>query len=208
MKIHIVTAHPEEKSFNFALRGRAIQFVKRMGFEHCCSDLYQDGFGAAIGRGDYLFFPEDQPLDVMKHQRIAALQRGFVPEIICEQDKLMWAEMVILQFPIWWGTFPALLKGWFERVLSYGFAYGPAKSLPPKSFMLSVTTGGACDRKEETSYLQRVDTMGNDIFGYMHWKRLEPFIAHGPAFCTESQRLQILSTFEKHLNAELTNNNH
>lgn len=36
---------------------------------------------------------------------------------------LEWADLVIFQFPIWWFSMPAILKGWFERVYSSGFGY-------------------------------------------------------------------------------------
>src|SRR3546814_6853893 len=45
-------------------------------------------------------------------------------DIAREQDKLLWADAVILQFPMWWFSMPAILKGWVERVYAYGFAYG------------------------------------------------------------------------------------
>ena len=41
-----------------------------------------------------------------------------------EQDKLLGPMRVILQFPLWWFSMPAILKGWVERVYAYGFAYG------------------------------------------------------------------------------------
>ena len=44
-------------------------------------------------------------------------------DIAREQDKLRWADTVILQFPLWWFSMPAILKGWIERVYAYGFAY-------------------------------------------------------------------------------------
>ena len=37
---------------------------------------------------------------------------------------MRWADAVLLQFPLWWFSMPAILKGWVERVYAYGFAYG------------------------------------------------------------------------------------
>src|SRR3546814_18384746 len=45
-------------------------------------------------------------------------------DIALEQEKLLWADALILQFPLWWFSMPAILKGWVERVYAYGFAYG------------------------------------------------------------------------------------
>lgn len=41
-----------------------------------------------------------------------------------EQEKLLWADTIIFQFPLWWYTMPAILKGWVDRVFTYRFAYG------------------------------------------------------------------------------------
>jgi NAD(P)H dehydrogenase (quinone) len=45
-------------------------------------------------------------------------------DIAGEQAKLRWADAVIFQFPLWWFSMPAIMKGWFDRVYAYGFAYG------------------------------------------------------------------------------------
>ncbi len=72
-----------------------------------------------------------------------------------EQEKLLWADSVILQFPLWWFSMPAILKGWVERVYAYGFGYGVGEhsdkrwgdrygegTLAGKRAMLIVTAGG------------------------------------------------------------------
>jgi NAD(P)H dehydrogenase (quinone) len=85
-----------------------------------------------------------------------AFENGLQSEDIArEQDKLRWADTVILQFPLWWYSMPAILKGWVERVYAYGFAYGVGEhsdarwgdrfgegSLAGKRAMVIVTTGG------------------------------------------------------------------
>lgn len=48
------------------------------------------------------------------------------PEVTREQDRLAAAELLVLKFPLWWYGPPAILKGWFDRVLAEGFAYGDA----------------------------------------------------------------------------------
>jgi NAD(P)H dehydrogenase (quinone) len=76
-------------------------------------------------------------------------------DIAQEQRKLLWADTVILQFPLWWFSMPAILKGWVERVYAYGFAYGVGEhsdlhwgdrygegTLAGKRAMLVVTAGG------------------------------------------------------------------
>ncbi len=72
-------------------------------------------------------------------------------DIAAEQDKLRWADTVILQFPLWWYSMPAILEGWVDRVFTYKFAYGVGEhsdtrygegTLAGKRAVLSVTIGG------------------------------------------------------------------
>ncbi|MFI6846733.1 NAD(P)H-dependent oxidoreductase [Kitasatospora sp. NPDC050467] len=46
-----------------------------------------------------------------------------------EQEKVLWSDAVVLQFPMWWFSAPAIMKGWIDRVFTAGFGYGPA--VPP-----------------------------------------------------------------------------
>ena len=63
-----------------------------------------------------------------------------------EQQKLLKADYIILQFPMYWYNAPALLRQWFESVLEHGFAYGSSgKALKGKKLILSITTGSPYD---------------------------------------------------------------
>lgn len=60
-----------------------------------------------------------------------------------EQEALMKAENIILQFPFYWYNVPAILKLWIDEVLEYGFAYGKAgDKMQGKNLLLSLSTGG------------------------------------------------------------------
>lgn len=205
MKVLLVTAHPEPRSFNFALRERAISVLEGAGFEVALSDLYQQRFDPSIGTKDFVTFPESEPLRVTAAQKHASCYGGYSIDIRVEQDKLKWSDLVVLQFPIWWGSYPAVLKGWIERVLTNGFAYGKEKDLPSKLYLLSVTTGGASDAGEEDSYRERIERMANDVFGYMRWQSIGSYIVHGPSSSDEGARHDMLTGYEKHLRNVLIN---
>ncbi|MEM8932267.1 MAG: NAD(P)H-dependent oxidoreductase [Acidobacteriota bacterium] len=199
MKAHIVTAHPEPRSFNFALSRLAVEVLRDAGHAVRCSDLYQEGFRASAGPGDFEKPSEVDPWQLASAQLDHATHGGFVADIRREQENVAWADLTILQFPIWWGSYPAILKGWIDRVLSYGFAYGRTRSLPPKAAMYSVTTGGAADEAEAAEYRERVDGLADDVFGYLGWQVLPPSICHGPAGVGAEARRQMLDDFESHL---------
>ena len=188
----MVTSHPESASFNFALADAAERTFRENGVSLRHTRLYQDGFAIAPGRSDFEAFPETLPLRLMDAQRHSEAHGGFVLSLRQEQEALVWADLLMLQFPVWWGSYPAALKGWIERVLAYGFAYGREKTLPPKAVVLSVTTGGADTDRERAEYVERLDSLADDVFGYMGWRVHPHLIAHGPARATDEARRDML----------------
>ena len=77
-------------------------------------------------------------------------------DIVAEQQALLDAETVVLQFPFYWYSVPALLKKWLDDVFAYDFAYGSkGDKLKGKNLLLSFTIGGP-----EESY---------DALGYNHF---------------------------------------
>ncbi len=203
MKIHVVTAHPESRSFNFALKRVAVEALQGEGHEVQCSDLYQDDFQASAGPGDFEKPQESSSWQLANAQVDHEKHGGFVFEIRREQERVLWADLAILQFPIWWGSYPAILKGWIDRVLSYGFAYGRNRTLSPRAAMYSVTTGGAANEAEVVEYRERVHGLSEDVFGYLGWQVLAPSICHGPADAGAEARQQMLVDFENHLRREI-----
>lgn len=75
---------------------------------------------------------------------LGSLYPHFDIQVAAEQKALVEADIVVFQFPFYWYSVPAILKHWFDQVLSYNFAYGPeGTKLHGKSFLLSITIGGA-----------------------------------------------------------------
>lgn len=155
MNVLIVFAHPEEKSLSAALRDTAIDELKAQGHEVKISDLYADGWKAVVDREDFPTLALDERLKVPAASGQALATDSLTPDVKAEQEKLLWADTVLVQFPLWWFTMPAILKGWVDRVFSYGFAYGVGEHtatrwgdrygegrMAGKRAMLLVTTGG------------------------------------------------------------------
>ena len=70
------------------------------------------------------------------------LYPDFKIDVKKEQEKLLKADFIILQFPMYWYNAPALMRQWFESVLEHGFAYGSkGKALQGKKLIVSFTTG-------------------------------------------------------------------
>ncbi|BCJ30079.1 NAD(P)H-dependent oxidoreductase [Actinocatenispora sera] len=124
VKILWVSAHPEPRSLNGALRADGLRTLAEAGHAYRESDLYAMGFDPVVRGSDYPAEPPDGRLDVAGASQ-RAYDSGTLPaEIRAEQDKLRWADTVVVQFPLWWYSMPAILKGWFDRVFVKGFGYG------------------------------------------------------------------------------------
>ncbi|HSR95913.1 MAG TPA: NAD(P)H-dependent oxidoreductase, partial [Kofleriaceae bacterium] len=83
-----------------------------------------------------------------REQRRAHELAATPPDVQAEIEKLQRADIVVIQFPLWWWGPPAILKGWFDRVLIYGGLYGSGRRLERgplagRKAMLSVTLGAS-----------------------------------------------------------------
>ncbi|HGM5489479.1 TPA: NAD(P)H-dependent oxidoreductase [Serratia fonticola] len=155
MNILLVYAHPEAQSLNGSLKNFAVKHLEDAGHQVQVSDLYAMKWKAALDGNDRTDRDSAARFNPAKDSRIALEQGTQSADITREQEKLLWADTVILQFPLWWFSMPAILKGWVERVYAYGFAYGVGEhsdkhwgdrygegTLAGKRAMLLVTTGG------------------------------------------------------------------
>lgn len=124
MNVLIVYAHPEPRSLNGALRDFAVQHLEAAGHAVQVSDLYAMNWKPTLDADDMTERAPGARFDPSrdsKHAYETGTQRD---DIAREQQKLKWADALILQFPLWWFSMPAIMKGWIERVYAYGFAYG------------------------------------------------------------------------------------
>lgn len=147
MKILIVYVHDEEKSFTSALKNLAVKVLTENGHEVKVSDLYAQKFNAVAGRQDFEELSNPDYFNYMLEQKNAAGKNIFAEDVRVEQEKVKWADFVIIQSPVWWFSTPAILKGWFDRVFATGVTWDfgaiyDKGLLRGKKGMLSITTGG------------------------------------------------------------------
>lgn len=107
----IVYAHPEPKSFNAALCARAASALTAAGHDVTVSDLYGEGFDPLAGRHDFTTVADPDRFHYQTEQAHAARHGGFSAELAREQARVEAADLLVLQFPLWWGGVPAILKG-------------------------------------------------------------------------------------------------
>jgi NAD(P)H dehydrogenase (quinone) len=195
MNVLLVFAHPEPRSLNGALRDVAIKELEARGHQVRVSDLYADGWKSEIDRADFPLLAPDARLKVPAASRQGFAAKALTEDVKAEQAKLLWADTLILQFPLWWFTMPAILKGWIDRVYSYGFAYGVGEHsdkrwgdrygegiLAGKRAMLIVTAGGWAEHYSARGINGPMDDLlfpiHHGILYYPGYGVLPPFVVY------------------------------
>lgn len=146
MQIHVVHAHPEPNSFNGALTAKALKTLSTEGHTVDVLDLYGAGFDPVERREHYPAIAADETFSALGAQR-HGWKTGTLPEDVTREiAALERADLVILQFPLWWHGPPAILKGWFDRVFVSGGVYSSRMRYDSGYFrgkraMISVTSG-------------------------------------------------------------------
>ncbi|XBS71171.1 NAD(P)H-dependent oxidoreductase [Acerihabitans sp. KWT182] len=123
-KILIVYAHPERTSVTSRLVAIASEALIAQGHEVMRSDLYGMGWKAVFDEHDFPKRCDASRLSFIEESRHAFCEGCQTPDVEEEQRKILAADAVILSFPLWWFSMPAIMKGWVDRVWAYGLAYG------------------------------------------------------------------------------------
>src|ERR1700750_3019483 len=107
MRHLIIYAHPNENSLNNHLLQTVIESLKKAHHDLQIRDLNKIGFNPVFS------------LEDMQGQFAGKI----ADDVKTEQDYISWAEQITFIYPIWWTGMPAIIKGYIDRVFSYGFAY-------------------------------------------------------------------------------------
>jgi NAD(P)H dehydrogenase (quinone) len=187
MHAHFVLAHPEPQSFNAHLVRSGSKALEAEGWTVSVSDLYAMGFDPCERPEHFVDRAFPARFDAQAEQRHAT-NNGTLPKTVTDELVLMdRADLLVLQYPMWWHLPPAMLKGWFDRVLAYGEAYTSKKRFEKGRFvgkraMLSVTVGTGRSTYEHDGRSGDIDLMlwpVNFSLAYVGYEVLAPFVAYG-----------------------------
>jgi NAD(P)H dehydrogenase (quinone) len=208
MKVLIVYAHEEPRSFNGAMRDLAVEVLEGAGHTVAVSDLYAMKFKAVADAEDFLERRDRHFLKRQLEEKAAAELGTLAHDILEEQRKLADCDLLILQFPLWWFSMPAILKGWVDRVMTMGFAYGGGKwydegGLKGRKAMLAVTTGGPAAGYSPRGINGAIEDVlfpiQHGILFFCGFEVLQPFLAWGPAHQDDAARKAVLEAYRQHL---------
>jgi NAD(P)H dehydrogenase (quinone) len=208
MKVLIVHAHPEPQSFTAALRDQAAQTFRAQGHEVQVSDLYAMGWNPVASADDFSHRENPDYLVYALEQRLGVKSGSIAPDIQQELDKLLWADLLVLNFPIFWFSAPAMLKGWIDRVLVSGVCYGGKRfydqgGLAGKRALVTVTLGGREHMFGEGAIHGPLEDMLRPILrgtlAYVGFEVLEPFVAWHVPYISDEARQAFLHSYEQRL---------
>lgn len=109
LRVLLIHAHPADESFNHVVATTAANALRHGGHDVDVVDLYADGFEPRMTTAEREAYETD----------IAILD----PLVRRYADLVQATEAMVFVYPTWWGGVPAILKGWFERVLVPGVAF-------------------------------------------------------------------------------------
>lgn len=208
MNVLIVHAHPEPKSFTTAMKDAAVAELADQGHSVEVSDLYAMRFDPIAKADDFAARRNPEYLVYALEQRHGHDTGSLAPDIRAELDKLLRADLIILSFPMFWFSVPAILKGWIDRVLISGLCYGGKRfynrgGLRGKKMMAAFTLGGSEHMFGPDAVHGEIEIMLRPIlrgtFYYVGCDVLPPFIAWHVPYVSADTRKSYLAAYREHL---------
>ena len=208
MNVLIVHAHPEPKSFTAALRDQAVETLQAQGHQVRVSDLYKMNWNPVASAEDFSVRENPEYLVYALEQRRNSKEQTLAADIQQELDKLLWADLLILNFPIYWFSTPAMLKGWIDRVLVSGICYGGKRfydqgGLQGKKALVTVTLGGREHMFGEGAIHGPLEDMLRPLLrgtlAYVGLDVLKPFVGWHVPYISAEARQEFLVSYRQRL---------
>jgi NAD(P)H dehydrogenase (quinone) len=208
MKIFIVHAHPEPQSFCSAMKDTAVETFQKLGHEVQVSDLHQMKWNPVASGDDFEVRNQPDYLVYALEQRESYKSGQLSPDIQAEIEKLKWCDLLIFNFPMYWFSVPAILKGWIDRVFVSGFCYGGKRfydrgGLKGKKGLLAFTLGGREHMFGQDKIHGDMQTMLRPILrgsmAYVGLSVLPPFIGWHVPYISDEDRHTLLEEYRSYL---------
>jgi NAD(P)H dehydrogenase (quinone) len=209
MNVLIVYAHHEPTSFTSAMKNLAVQVLSGQGHSVGVSDLWGQGFSATAQKWDFITTTGGHFNYMLEQKHAAKLDLAFSPDIIAEIQKVKEAELVLFVSPIWWFSVPAILKGWFDRVLAMGVAWDGGKIyenglMRGKQAMLVMGGGGPTqyyqeNGKHKATPVQILHPINHGTLAFCGFDVHEPYVALNVLGAGNDGRAQMLNDLQYRL---------
>lgn len=210
-RAHIVYAHPEPASFVAAMRDTTRSALEAEGWHVGISDLYAQDFDPVAKAADFGERANPDYLVYALEQRNGVKTGSLAADIRREIEAVLAAELLVLVFPVFWFSLPAMLKGWIDRVFVSGLFYGGRRiyaegGMRGRKALVVCSLGGrehmfgdgAIHGRLADGMLRHL-TQGT--LGYVGYDVLEPFFAYHVPYLDEAGRRALLDRLAAHVGA-------
>ncbi|MBF0483393.1 MAG: NAD(P)H-dependent oxidoreductase [Candidatus Omnitrophica bacterium] len=183
----IIYAHPNPKSFNHAILSSVEARLTQLGKPFAVRDLYSINFNPVLKPEDFAAFHNRKPS----------------ADIAEEQTHIQNAKTLIFIHPIWWFNMPAILKGYVDKVFSYGFAYqatdkGIEGMLSDKKVIIFNTTGGSEENYNKFGFKAGITaTIDKGTYGFCGIKVDQHIYFHEVPTITNEKRVAMLDEIKQ-----------
>ncbi|MDO4430241.1 MAG: NAD(P)H-dependent oxidoreductase [Lonepinella koalarum] len=182
MKHLIILAHPNKNSFNSAILQQVVDATEKQGAEVVIRNLYSLNFSP-----------------ILSWEELQGSFQGIIPiEVRQEQQFIRQADLITVIYPLWWMGFPAILKGYWDRVLTFGFAYqhgekGSIGLLEGKKLQQFVTVGNNIEAYQAKGFTRSLDDcLINGLFNFCGITDIDYELFGDIHLLNEQQRQDIL----------------
>ncbi len=209
MNVLIIYAHHEPSSFTSAMKNLATEILSRQGHQIAMSDLYGQGFSAVAQKWDFVTTTGKHFNYMLEQKHAANLDLAFSPDILAEIEKIRAAELILIVTPIWWFSVPAILKGWFDRVLAMGVTWDGGKIyenglLRGKQAMIIASAGGPDqyyqpNGRHRATAVQILHPINHGTLAFCGLDVHQPYVALGVLGKDDQGRAQLLAELQARL---------
>ena len=205
MNVLIVHAHPEPQSFCSAMVSRMRDRFESQGHSVTVSDLYAKQFNPVASAADFQDRNNPDYLVYALEQRHAQKNNTLPADIAEELALLNQCDLLILNFPLYWFSLPAILKGWIDRVFLSGVVYGGRNFydrglMKGKRAWLTFTLGGREHMFGDDAIHGDLDTMLRPVLrgslGYAGFDVLKPFAAYHVPYISQEARVEMMEQLD------------
>lgn len=214
MNVLIIHAHENADSFCSTLADLTVRTLTVKGHKVTISDLYKKEFNPVASKKDFTKLSSANYYKYAMEQMHASQIELYNAQIKEEMDLVEAADVLIFNFPLWWFGLPAILKGWVDKVLAYGFAYGGDYGLyeegkfKEKKAFLCLTTGSPEEFYTEAGRhgrsLQNIlRNIEEGILGLVGYQVLPAFIAYAVSRISDADRSKIMDEYQAFLRKHL-----
>jgi NAD(P)H dehydrogenase (quinone) len=208
MRAHVVYAHPEPKSFCGSMKDTVIATLSEAGHDVTISDLYAERFSPVASAADFVVRRDPHYLSYALEQRRAIEWDTIAPDIAREVERVLAADLLMLVFPVFWFSMPAILKGWIDRVFLSGLFYGGRRfygqgPMVGRRAGVVASMGARAHMFGMRAIHGEIEPMFRHLIrgtlGYVGYDVLEPFWAFHVPYVSDEERRSELDRLRQHL---------